>query len=168
MSPNEEWQSVDLSHLSVQEARERLAAVEERLHEGVSYDGKVEDSQHAQELRAKILSEADATQLRYEWHDSRDRILASNDPAAKASEQSWEDAVARAFLERADTADLAVELGAMEAGDPWRSTVELEWHNHHLVDQIADIALEEQLDRWDSLSASQADGERLKELAAAA
>jgi hypothetical protein len=167
MSHTNEWQSVNIGRLTVQEARERLAVVEGRLHEGISYHAKTEDAQHAQELRTKILSEADAGQLRYEWHAARDRISASNDPAAKAAEQSWEVDIARTFLERANTADLAVELADMAPGDAWRPTVEREWHNHHLVDQIADTALEE-LDRWDFLAASQADGERLRELAAVA
>ncbi len=162
-----DWQSVDIARLSVEEARDRLTAVWDRLHEGVEYDGQEADVEHARELQAKLLSEADAGCLRAELHAARNREAVADDPAVKSAEQQWASLLAVAFFRRANTADLAAEAARLtrEApDDPWRTSVEHELRERRLVDGMADTALEE-LARWDTWSGSQADGERLRHLA---
>lgn len=163
--------SVDLDRLDVGEALDRLAAVRERLREGVDYDGREEDVEEQARLEGKVLAEGTAAQLRAEWHDARERVSsdASTDPDIASHDRSWEQYTGLTFLRRADTADLAAEAAALAQSPDtgWRQAVDDEWHRHGLVDGIADLALEE-LSRWDELAGSGADGDRLRELTRAA
>ena len=166
----DEWQSVNVARLGVGEAGHRLDVVRERLHEGVSYEGQEADAEHASELEAKILAEADGWELRAELHASRERAAGADDPSVKAAEGHWASLLSIRFLQQADTAQLAAEAAAPAGAqsDPhWRESVERALSDHRLVDQIADLALEE-LRRWDPLSGSNADGEHLRKLARAA
>jgi hypothetical protein len=84
----DEWQSVNVARLSVDAARERLDIVRERLHEGVSYEGQEADVEHARDLEAKVLAEADAGSIRDELHAARDRVASTDDGSVKTVEGS--------------------------------------------------------------------------------
>ena len=112
----DEWQSVDVDGLTVDEARERLDVVRERVAEGVSYQGREEGAAHRHELEMKILKEADGWRLREELHASAARSAASDDAEAGAHEGQWTNwLVVAAALHKADTAQLAAETATPAA-----------------------------------------------------